>query len=68
MNGHLAGNFFLGRGLRQDKKKAEEVKACFEKYSEWSGQEANITKSSILFSKNTTASAKREIKNIMGFP
>jgi len=36
--------------------KASIVKTCLNKYSIWLGQSVNISKSNILFSKNTTAS------------
>lgn len=52
---------------RADAKEAAKIKTYFQSYFEWSGQEANITKSSILFSKNTRAAVKRYIKDIMGF-
>lgn len=39
---------------------------CFKKYCYWSGQEANMEKSNLLFSKGTSRTAKRGIKRITG--
>jgi hypothetical protein len=43
------------------------VKTCLDKYSIWSGQSVNISKSNILFSKNTTTSTIFGIKGFLPF-
>lgn len=52
---------------RADANEVEELKDCFDTYCTWSSQLANVEKSSILFSKNTSREDKRKIKAIMGF-
>lgn len=47
-------------------KEAAVVKDCFERYSEWSGQEINECKSCILFSKNTRNGDRKVNKEVMG--
>jgi hypothetical protein len=46
---------------------ASTIKDCIDSYCKWSGQAVNTTKSSILFSKNTTASPINSIKGILPF-
>lgn len=46
---------------------AEVVNAYFKKYYEWFGQQANMEKSSIVFSKNSSRRDKKFIKEILGF-
>lgn len=50
-----------------DGKEAIIFQDCFQKYCKWSGQEVNLEKSSILNSKFTPRSDKREVINITGF-
>lgn len=52
---------------RAYQREAIAVRSCFDKYFTWSGQEANVTKSSMLFSGNTKVNDKRAIKEIMIF-
>ena len=53
--------------VRADEMEASTVNDCFKKYCMWSGQEANVEKSQILFSKNTSRSIKQKIRGIFGF-
>lgn len=52
---------------RTNARKAVEIRECFETYCEWSGQQANPKKSSILFSKNMSSKGKMELQEILGF-
>lgn len=52
---------------RADGKEARTFLDCFQKYCNWSSQEANLEKSSILFSKDTPWSYKNEVTYITGF-
>lgn len=52
---------------RADRLNNLSFKRCFNKYCKWPGQEANLEKSNILFSKNTPGRDNREIKDISGF-
>ncbi|PKI46740.1 hypothetical protein CRG98_032880 [Punica granatum] len=42
------------------------VKNILDKFYSWSGQEVNLTKSGVYFSKNTPAASRRDIKDAMG--
>lgn len=52
---------------RANKEEAMAVNNCFEKYCEWSSQEINGRKSSILFSRFTDKRDIHAIKKIFGF-
>ncbi|KAM6584506.1 hypothetical protein CsatB_011508 [Cannabis sativa] len=43
------------------------VQDCLRKYSEWSGQKINASKSATVFSKNTCSEVKVMINNLLGF-
>lgn len=52
---------------RVAKKETETFRRCFDIYCSWSGQEANLDKSNILFCKNSTHMDKRDILEATGF-
>lgn len=52
---------------RADIKNSKALASCLELYSMWSGQAANVDKSSILFSESTNRGTIKTIKEIMGF-
>ncbi|KAH7537359.1 hypothetical protein FEM48_Zijuj03G0084200 [Ziziphus jujuba var. spinosa] len=52
---------------RAKPQEATVVDECFKKYCEWSSQQANVNKSSIIFSKNTSKRDKKTIKAVLGF-
>jgi hypothetical protein len=47
--------------------KANTIKKCLDKYSSWSRQTVNITKSNIMFSKNTASSTISAIQTILPY-
>lgn len=53
--------------LNAKENEARAIRRCFEQYFSWSGQEANIEKSCILFSKNTSKLDRMAIKVVFGF-
>lgn len=50
-----------------NRQEAQIVKNCFDLYCGFSGQEPNVEKSSIFFSKNIVGTERLETKNILGF-
>lgn len=64
---HLLYTDYLLVMSRANKKEAEAFKRCFNTYCNWSSQEANLEKSSVLFSKRTTNKVAKEILQISGF-
>jgi hypothetical protein len=46
---------------------ASPIKTCLDKYSSWSGQSVNFSKSSIIFSKNTDAATRISIGSFLPF-
>jgi hypothetical protein len=47
---------------------AASIKSCLDKYSRWSGQAINASKSSIRFNKNTNPTTTNLISNIIPYP
>lgn len=51
---------------RENTENARALVKCLNYFCDWSGQQINTDKSSILFSKNTKLAVKRSIKDIIG--
>ena len=52
---------------RADEMEASSINKILFKYSNWSGQQANMDKSQVFFSKITSRNVKRTFKEVLGF-
>lgn len=51
---------------RANVNEAVAIQSCFNFYCSWSGQKANVKKSSIMFSKNIERSERKGVLKVMG--